>query len=370
MASQVLPACCTLRSWRGLQAATRIHQRGTLVKDELMIPDTLPYEVNWPAVYVVILNWNGFEKTRTCVESLERAQYPRTNIVIVDNGSKDDSVRHLRELVKDEPLAVLLENSENLGFARGCNVGICHAIAQGADYVLLLNNDSTVSPGFLEPAVRAAEQDPGVGLVGGKIYLGMNGSALWYAGGDVDLWRGAVTVRGFRQPDRGQFDRCEPVGFVTGAMMLIKRAVIETIGPLPAEYFFGTEEWDYSLAARRAGFRLLYVPEFVAYHLSDGSHSNADPKFVYNSYRNKLIFQEKFLPKPLWTVWLAVFTAYSWAGAQWQLRRAHADRADLNDLMFALRTAIDDHRKEGIRMLTEADLHQFSLRLAAARQQP
>lgn len=325
---------------------------------------------HWPAVSIVLLNWNGFEHTRACLESLEHVTYPNLRIIIVDNGSSDEYVTHLRELVRNRDATTLLESPDNLGFARGCNVGITHAYEDGADYVLLLNNDAIAAPGFLEPAVQVAERDPQVGLVGGKIYLGLGGSTLWYAGGDVDLLRGAVTIRGFRQVDRGQFDHIETVGFVTGALMLIKRAVIEKIGPLPAEYFFGIEEWDYSLAARRAGFRLLYVPEFVAYHLSDGSHSNADPRFVYNSYRNKLIFQEKFLPKPLYSLWLAVFSVYSWAGAQWQLRRAHSERADVHDLMFALRTAIDDHRKEGVRMITEADLHQFALRLEAARRQP
>ncbi len=318
-----------------------------------------------PLVSAVLLNWNGYEHTSTCLASLAEASYPNLNIIVVDNGSKDASVEQLRELVRDRPAINLLENPENLGFARGCNVGIRYAYELGADYILLINNDSTAAPGFLEPAVKAAENDPSVGLVSGKIYLGRGGSELWYAGGNIDLLKGSVTVAGFRETDRGQYDQCRTIGFVTGALMLIKRSVIDSIGPLPEEYFFGQEEWDYSLAAQRAGFRLLYVPQFVTYHLSDGSHSNADPRFVYNSYRNKLIFQQKYLPRTLWPLWLGVFSIYSRSSARWQLQRAHAKKAEADDLLFALKKAISDHRKEGIRILTEADLQHFSVMLQA-----
>jgi hypothetical protein len=316
-------------------------------------------------VYVVLLNWNGHEDTILCLQSLKAATYPRLRIVIVDNGSRTDSVVALRQAVAADPNVILIENDTNEGFARGCNVGMRYAHENLADYVLLLNNDSVVASGFLEPAVEAAEADPRVGLVGGKIYLGRNSKKLWFAGGRIDLLRGQMFTRGFRAEDVGQYERREETGFVTGALMLIKRAVIDTVGFLPAEYFFGQEEWDYSMAVKRAGFRLLYEPRFVTCHLADGSHSNSEPKYVYNGYRNKLMFQQKYLPRLLWWPWLGVFSVYAVTSARRRLDKEHRDKTDMDALMFALQQAIRDHLKQGSKMLTENDLRDFEAVLQA-----
>ena len=317
----------------------------------------------WPLVSVVLLNWNGYEDTLFCLRSLEQATYPNMHVVVVDNGSRDGSPERLRSLLARCPNVALLENASNLGFARGCNVGLQWALQEGCDYVLLLNNDSVVDASFLEPAVSMAERDASIGLIGGKIYLEKDRKLLWYAGGHVDLWRGQAIVRGFKTPDEGQFDTAVEVGFVTGALMLIKRSVLLKVGVLPAEYFFGQEEWDYSLQVKRAGYKLYYVPEFVAVHMGDGSHSNADPKYVYNSYRNKLIFQQKFLPRTIWPIWLLAMRIYAKSTARRQLRVTHGEQAEMADLLFALEAAIADHRKYGIRPIVEQDLEEFEATL-------
>lgn len=297
---------------------------------------------DWPRVGVVILNWNGEEETIQCVTSLRKASYPSLEIIVVDNNSRATSRSRLSDFLKVESGEILLENDENLGFSRGCNVGLRHARALGCHYFLLLNNDCTVAPGFLEPAIQIAERDSTVGLVGGKIALAGEEHLLWYAGGHVDLWRGQAVVRGFRQPDGASFSQITETAFVTGAMMLIPARVIQRVGFLPEEYFFGVEEWDYSLTVRRAGYRLLYVPEFTAVHKSDGSHSNSDPKYIYNAYRNKLIFQQKFLPAPLYHAWLLLFALYAFAVARFRLRSLHAS-LPVRATQFAIRRAFVDH---------------------------
>jgi len=316
---------------------------------------------NWPKVSIIILNWNNYKISKACVNSLEKITYPNYDIVIVDNGSSDNSGKKLQ---KELPHCKVILNDKNLGFARGCNVGIRYAMEKGADYVLLLNNDSIIEEkSFLEPAIKAAEGDNRIGLISGKIYYQRNPKKIWYAGGYISLLRGQAIVPGLCKLDKGQFDKDIEVGFTTCALLLIKRKVLEKVGLLPEEYFFGQEEWDYSLTVRRAGYKLYYVHNFSCYHKADGSHSNSDPKYIYNSYRNKLIFQQKFLPSIVWPFWKLFFIFYFKYIARWRLKKIHGDKANIQDLLIALETAINDHEKKGTRMITEQDIIKFEKRL-------
>jgi GT2 family glycosyltransferase len=306
-----------------------------------------------PRVYTIILNWNNYEDTKKCLQSLRGATYPNLITIVVDNGSSDGSGKRLRP---DFPELQFIFNDKNLGFSKGCNVGIRAAMEDpDCAYVLLLNNDSEVAPGFLEKAVETAEADGRIGLVGGKILHSPESKIIAYAGGEITRLRGQVTIRGFSEIDHGQYDKPDSIGFVTGALMLIKREVIEKIGPLPEEYFFGIEELDYSFHVRIAGYKLYYVPEFVAYHVGDGSHWNWDPKFVYNGYRSRLIFQEKYLPRGLFPVWKLVFTLYAKYRAKrfWRkLAEKHSyDKGKVvpyEDMEYALLKALEDHGKNDL----------------------
>ncbi len=326
---------------------------------------------NPPKVYTIVLNWNNFADSKACIESLETVTYPNLDIIVVDNGSIDHSGARLQQHF---PHLQFVFNDKNLGFARGCNVGIREALKDSAcQYVLLLNNDATTTPGFLEQAVTFAEADSQIGLVGGKILYSAQSRKIWYAGGEVLRWRGGVQIRGFREIDNGQYDEVGEMGFISGALMLIKREVLERVGLLPEEYFFGIEEIDYSLAVKRAGYKLIYVPEFLVYHAADGSHSNYNPKFVYNNYRSKLILQEKYLSKPVFFIWKWVFKLYGKFLVKriWQrLRNEDADlqdkRVPFEEMRFAFMKAFEDHRKN---ILSEETLAEFEAELNQRRPQ-
>ena len=321
---------------------------------------------SYPLVYIVVLNWNNYGDTRRCLASLQDLTYPRVRIVLADNASSDGSAQRLQQEFSE---CVFVFNEENLGFARGCNRGIQVAMEdKDCAYVLLLNNDATISRDKLERAIQFADANPRLGVISGKL-LSSNGSkTIWYAGGRIDRWRGRAVVRGFGEVDRGQYDSPCEVGFVTGAMMLIKREVIDDAGLLPEEYFFGIEEWDYSLRVKRAGYKLYYFPDLLAYHRADGSHWNYDPKFVYNSYRSKLIFQEKYLPRYIFALWKRVFGLYGKYIARTARQRLIRHRGfdpqgqvRLDDLDFALTKALEDHGRNALsdNVLTafEAELH-------------
>jgi len=322
-----------------------------------------------PKVYAIILNWNNYEDTRRCLESLQQVTYPNIETIVVDNGSRDESGERLK---KEFPQLRFILNDKNLGFARGCNVGIRAALDdEDCAYVLLLNNDAVATPGFLNRAVETGEKYKDAGLIGGKILYSPESKRIWYAGGEIKRWRGLTVIRGFREVDQGQYDSVTEVGFVTGALMLIKAAVLKTVGILPEEYFFGVEEIDYSLAVRQAGYKLYYEPEFVVYHSADGSHSNYDPKFVYNNYRSKLILQEKYLPLGLFGVWKVIFSLYGRYVAKrvWQRIRDEDPelvdkRMPLDDLNFAFSKAMKDH---GRTELSEEVLVDFEQALRARK---
>ncbi len=264
-----------------------------------------------PHVGIVVLNWNNFPASARCLRSLATATYPRRTVYLLDNASSDGSWEQLLAEFGDGVRA--LRNPDNLGFAAGCNPGIQRAFADGCDYVLLLNNDCViVDSGFLEPAVALAERDARVGLVGGKIVFWPETTRVWSTGGDLSFW-GAERHHGHRQVDRGQFDDVAEREFLSGALMLIRRSVVDRIGPLPEAYFFGKEEWEYSTRARRAGFRLLYEPAMRVAHEASLSTDATDLLYVYNGTLSKILYKRRNLPAWQFAIWDACFAAYLFA---------------------------------------------------------
>src|SRR2546421_4881319 len=193
-----------------------------------------------PRVWAIVLNWNNYDDTKSCLESLQQATHCDLKIIVVDNASADGSGKRLQQEFGQHRFVF---NEANLGFSRGCNRGIRVALEdEHCAYVFLINNDAVVNPDSISEAVSAAEADERIGLVSGKVLFSEKRNTIWYAGGHIDLWRGRTVTRGFGEIDSGQYESACEVGFVTGAMMLIKREVLERVGLLPEEYFFGIEE--------------------------------------------------------------------------------------------------------------------------------
>ena len=167
-----------------------------------------------PRVAVVILSYTGRDLTLACIESLRASDWPETEILVVDNHSEDDSVAAIR---REAPEVTLIENSTNLGFPGGCNVGIRHALKGGCDYVFLLNNDATVAPDCIRRLVEAAEDEGATRILCPLVYYADPPDQIWYAGSDWDparIYNGGYHGRGER--DVGQFDGVRPTGVATG----------------------------------------------------------------------------------------------------------------------------------------------------------
>jgi GT2 family glycosyltransferase len=251
-----------------------------------------------PLVFILVLNWNSHRFTLKCVQSLHMLTYHNHRILLIDNGSTDGSEEILRAAF---PALTLIQTGENLGYAGGNNVGIDHALASGADYIWLLNNDTEVDVYALSALVEALETNAQASVAGSKIYSLEEPEILSYAGGVIDPWRGQVRHRGRGEVDRGQYDLCQPTAFVTGCSLLIRSSTIRRCGMIDAGFFLYYEDLDWNLRIQKAGFLCLYVPESKLWHQEGGSLGRSlgkkmKPDVVYYIARNSLYFYEAHFP--------------------------------------------------------------------------
>lgn len=247
-----------------------------------------------PKIFIVVLNWNRPSDTLECLESLQKIDYPLYEIIVVDNGSTDDSV----SLIKNSyPSICLIETGENLGFAEGNNRGMAEALKKGAAYILLLNNDTVVHPQILHAFAKAAAAHPGAGVFGAKIYYYDDPTTLWYAGGDLDQ-TGHCYHFGNGQCDvEKRRDKIDKTGYACGCALLIKSSVIGEVGMLRSKYFLIWEEIDWCYRIRDAGYDCLFVPDAKVWHKISQSFEggNHGPIWHYFYWRNRLLFLENHL---------------------------------------------------------------------------
>ncbi len=230
---------------------------------------------------VAVVNWNGRADTIACLQSLARAEPGPESTVVVDNGSTDDSVTAIGDWVRRQAASTieLVSSPDNGGFAAGNNIALARlASNHRLTHFLLLNNDTTVDRSFFADLRRALVQTPRAGLVGVTIYHATPTGAggVWYAGGVVDRLR----VVGRHRSVVPAGDRPVAVEFVTGCAMLISRAALERLGPLPECYFIYFEDVEYCVRARAAGLQVLYAPRPVVYHAVTGTVRAATPARV------------------------------------------------------------------------------------------
>jgi GT2 family glycosyltransferase len=214
-----------------------------------------------PLVATVVPSWNRRADTLACLASLERLATPGFDhrAVLVDNGSADGTVA---EVAARFPEVSCLALGENLGFARAVNVGIRAALAAGADWVMLLNNDTVVDPDLLLRLLGEVADRPDVGLAAPTVYYFDRPDRVWPSAGR----RRALTLAPFdttaQPPVTGSYD----IDWATGCCLLIRRAVVDEVGLLDERYHFFYEDHDYCLRSRAAGWRIVHVPAARVWH--------------------------------------------------------------------------------------------------------
>lgn len=238
-----------------------------------------------PAVTAVVLNWCAERDTRACIESLRRSSYPNLRILLVDNGSPDGSGERLhREL----PDVEYLQTGSNRGFTGGNNRGMEHALAGGADYLLLLNNDTVAEPECVGELVCAAQEHPAVGAVAPKILRMDDPRTLWFAGGELSLVRALGRHRGEGATDRRPRDRTtEEVSFLTGCCLLLPAPVVRRAGGFEEDFFAYVEDVELSLRLRSLGYALVYAPAARLLHRVPPRGQTPTPSKIFYRDRNR-----------------------------------------------------------------------------------
>jgi GT2 family glycosyltransferase len=313
-----------------------------------------------PQVSIIILNWNGWKDTIECLESVYQITYPNYDVIVVDNGSENESVEKIKEYAEgrlhvesrffeytaeNKPLKyieysleeaeadegtekvvthlppseklILIKNGKNFGFAEGNNIGIRYAFKTfNPEYVLLLNNDTVVDNNFLTELVKITVSDDMIGFAGPKnYYYDYHGrtDVINFAGGKITMWMGKSEHIGLREIDEGQYDRITNTDYVTGACLLARREVLDAIGLLDPVYFLYWEETDWCIRAKNVGYKLIYVPSAKIWHKVAASQEGGTNKYFY--IRNSFMFVKKNATQ----VQYAAYLLYFFGLKLWQL---------------------------------------------------
>lgn len=247
-------------------------------------------EIVFPLVSIITVNYNQAAVTCELLNSLRKITYPNIETIIIDNGSPSDNPDKIAILF---PEYRLIKSSENLGFAGGNNLGIKHS---SGEYLLFINNDTEVEPGFLEPLVAKLQSDPGIGMVSPKIRFYYAPDTIQYAG-YTSLSR--ITLRqhliGYREMDLGQYNQGRKTYSIHGAAMMVPRSVVLTVGMMAEMYFLYYEEHDWAERIKRAGFSVFYVPESLVLHKESISTGKESPLKTYYITRNRFLFARRNL---------------------------------------------------------------------------
>lgn len=224
-----------------------------------------------PSLAIVIVNWNSFQVTANCLESLRVLDYPDFEVIVVDNGSEDDSVTRFKS---DFPEVTLLQNPENRGFTGGNNSGIQYALDKDVDLIMLLNNDTIITPTFTGVLVERLIADQSIGAIQPKIMYNQERDVIWNAGGFFNAFFFLSKTRGLNEKDKGQYDQPIDVDWITGCCFLIRSQVVRQIGLLDDKFFIYYEDSDWSFKIRNSGLRMCYEPKAVIFHEVGKSNEN------------------------------------------------------------------------------------------------
>lgn len=264
-----------------------------------------------PKISIVIVNWNGIAFLKDCLESVHRQNYPYFEVIVVDNGSTDNSVTYIKAAF---PKTIIIESKKNYGFAVGNNRGI--KVAKGK-YIVTLNNDTKLADDCITKLIHSAEDSEGsIGMWAPKI-LSMQDPHLIDSVGGLIIYPDCIAKgRGRLEKDMGQYDGLKEVLIPSACAALYRRKMLDQIGLFDEAFFSYCEDTDLGLRAKLFGWRTLSVPEAVIYHYYSGTAGKYTPFKAYLVERNHIWVALKNLPlrylllTPFYTIWRYIIQAY------------------------------------------------------------
>ncbi len=284
-----------------------------------------------PKVSIILLNYNNEHFTIDCLKSLEKVTYPNIESIVVDNGSKAESLNAVKAAASSN--VIILESQKNLGFTGGNNFGLKYALEHAADYIILLNNDTIVAPDMFDILIDTMEKDPSIGVAGPKIYYYDAPKLIWSVGGNINWNNCNTSMLGLNEEDKGQYGEVpRQTDFVTGCALLARREVWEKIGGLDENFFIYYEETEWCVRATRAGYKIAYVPTALMWHKIGLDARATTPRVYYYMTRNRLLFARK--THAGLKSWLGITTEYARTFLSWSLRSKWKDRRPLRPIML------------------------------------
>ena len=296
---------------------------------EFLEPGRATAVTSIPSVHLVILNWNGLDDTLECLASLHEQDYPSLRIHVVDNGSAESEATEIERLY---PRVNVMRQTTNLGFCGGNNVGIRQALEEGADYVLILNNDSVAPPNMISTLINESASLDNVGAVSPVILHHPDHQTVWYAG---SVWESEIA--GFRhvleESPIEQLQQQQPytTAYACGCCLLVHSSVLRSVGLMDERYFAYFDEADWCSRMKKAGFECYVVPRARLYHKVSASA----PKLIatYLMARNRLLWMKEHLPgierrrsityllkETIWNI----LNIGGWSGGKYQHAPAHS----------------------------------------------
>ena len=263
-----------------------------LTNEALVVKNNSCIEKMNPKVSIIIVNWNGRQYLEECLSSVYAQTYSNFEVIFVDNNSKDGSVEFV---ATSFPETKVIKNNENLGFAEANNIGIK---AANAKYIATLNNDTKADPNWLKEIITVAERADDIGSCASKMLRYKDHSIIDSTG--IKLFStGTVMDRGSEEKDKGQYDKSEEVFGACAGAALYRVEMLNAIGLFPSHYFASYEDVDLAWRARYAGWKCVYVPSAIVYHVRFATQKRLLAKgstFSTRKLRNQLWCQILFLP--------------------------------------------------------------------------
>ena len=268
--------------------------------------------ITTPKVSVIILHFENADLLTECLKSFQDIVYPNYEIIIVKNGDRSDlTLSSVQEMA--DRVATIIDLPKNVGYARANNHGIQQAISTGADNILLMNDDTSVSPDFLRILVESSEKFPDVGMLGPAIYYFDKPNNIWFAGARFDMQTCAVASREFDEIQlRNNYGPIES-DYITGCALMVKKEVVEKIGHLNERFFLYWEDVDWGLRAMKSGFKNVVVPTAQIWHKISVSAGGPDsPLKVYHKTRSHLLMAKLHAPWALSSLQRTFFRDIAW----------------------------------------------------------
>ena len=273
----------------------------------------------------VILNTNRRDDTLACLESLRSNTMSGHRAIVLDNASSDGSVEAIRAAF---PEVEVVELTANLGYAGNNNVGIRRAMEEHSDWILLLNEDTILSPECLERMIDAGDNDPHIGIVGPMVYHFDSPDVIQSAGGKLDrYWQASHIAQ--NALDKGLLVQPRDVDWISGCCIMIRRQVVEQVGLIDERYFYYWEETEFCIRARKNQWRIVHVPQARLWHKGVQINYKPGPAVTYYATRNRLLTLYKHRAPLLarLVAWAQVIrTLVSWTTRpKWRHMRRHRD---------------------------------------------